>query len=130
MLRAWTRLTSKEQVSAYLAGTLKSEPARAVELLKHFSNISYGVPLERARFIERNNYHSVTQFVDAEAMYDALVNIYGGELNDKNFERSRALAEAERLAQQFARVHREVESEKVVAGQVTEEDGRGDVSGS
>lgn len=126
LLRTWMRLSSREEVNTYLKGTFKGEPLRAVELLKHFTNISYGVPLEQARFMERHNYDSVAQFVDTEAVYEALVAAYGEELNDRNFERSRSLPEAERLAQQFAHAHREAESERAAADQATAEEASGE----
>jgi hypothetical protein len=119
LLKTWVRLTSREEVNGFLLGTLNDEPRRVLELLKHFTNISLGGPLERARFIERNNYDSICEVVDAEAVHNALVSIYGKELNGKNLEKIHRLPESERLAQQFAHVHHEVMSERVTANPTT-----------
>lgn len=97
--------------NAYLRRTLEADPNNAIELLQPFSYILLGVPEAQALFIERGSYDSVAEVIDAEAVYDALVKIYGAEISSTDYPQNRALPSGERLARQFAYIHNQVQVE-------------------
>lgn len=123
LLKTWARHSSREETNEYVRNTLAAHPENAIELLKPFTSMVLGVPEEQALFLEQSNYESVGEVVDTDAIYDALVKMYGVEITSSDYPQNRTLSLSERLARQFIYIHNQRQAESVGELNVSEEEG-------
>ncbi|HEY9632744.1 MAG TPA: P-loop NTPase fold protein [Coleofasciculaceae cyanobacterium] len=99
LLSIWTDWGSREEINQYIAKMLGENPENALKLLRSYQLI------EKATF-GRDTYKLITKVVDADTIYNALLNIDSLALETRLYENSdRSLDE--RLAYQFASIHQQ-----------------------
>ena len=112
VFRVWARWGSRDETDAYIREKLDAAPESVAELLKRFSHILLGVNEEKSHFLERSNYDSISEIVDPEVVDSALANAYDENLSSADHLPARMLPAGERLARQFASIHRDVRAKK------------------
>jgi predicted KAP-like P-loop ATPase len=99
LLSIWTDWGSREEINQYIAKMLDENPENALKLLRSYQLI------EKATF-SRDTYKLITKVVDADIIYNALLNIDSLALETRLYENSdRSLDE--RLAYQFASIYQQ-----------------------
>jgi hypothetical protein len=116
LLYVWAKSLSKQETDQYIQKSLQGDeaPKNAVDLLKCYpaKTISSSEP----RFIDdfnRDNYTFLSEIVDPEIIYQALHQIYGEELDTKEYPQryARETNIDLRIAQQFTYIHRQKDAE-------------------
>ena len=114
LLSVWATFGSEKDVRDYLHKTVSQDRANAAELLKSFTGHAWSAasPVPHKADFERQNYDSLAKFVDTDLLHGTLQGIYGDNLESSDYPRFEDRPVEERIARQFAWIHRKVKEEQ------------------
>ncbi|MDI6871518.1 MAG: P-loop NTPase fold protein [Bacillota bacterium] len=122
LLYVWAHWGSRQESNDYLVKLMEENPRNAVELLKCYLGTAWGSDSGPAPGdFERMQYDSLRLVVDPGQVLKALSRVYGSALESPRAENYRKGHIDERVAHQFASVHRHVTETTVSEGGSTEE---------
>ncbi|MBN9620986.1 MAG: hypothetical protein J0H43_14850 [Actinobacteria bacterium] len=116
----WSAYGEPDAVTSYFRTRLRDEPESTMLLiattLGRAWSMETGVPHEPD--VSREGYNMLAEYGLTPVIFDALVATYGDGIGEGDFERSESMARDERLAHQFAFIHRKVVAETAAKQEV------------
>ena len=114
LMSLWAAFGSQDEVRSYLRETITQDAQNAPELLRSFTGNAWSgaSPIAHKADFQRNNYDTLAQFMDTDQLYATLQVIYGERLDSSDYPRFDNGPPDERIARQFAWIHRKVAEEK------------------
>jgi hypothetical protein len=114
LLWVWRIHGPNGEITAYLERRLEvNGVADAVALLMAFTPIAWGLEsgLSHRSDFREDGYKAVSGFVSPDLLFQILRGVYGETLDNAEFHQSRQMPDEERVAHQFAFLHRRAKAE-------------------
>jgi hypothetical protein len=109
----WNTYGEPGVVTTYLTTLFAGDPREAVAFLVSFVPTAWGLEtgLSFKSDFRREQYNAAIQFAPAEMLSEALRRVYGNQLDEPQYHVAREMPLEERVAQQFAYIHKHVTTE-------------------
>jgi len=114
LLWIWNKNGSQTEVGTYLSERFKKNPKETQKFLISFVGLAWGLESglpHRSDFM-RENYDSVCNLINPVVVLDYLRSVYGAELDTAEYRPSRELPDEQRIAYQFANMHRGIKNSR------------------
>ena len=115
LLWLWNKYGSPSEVGVYLSQRFTATPKEVLSFLATYVPTAWGMEsgLPHKSDFNREHYNSVADLVNPETILGHLKSIYGEKLNAAEYYVSRDTPFEERIASQFAYIHKEVLVERL-----------------
>lgn len=110
LLWAWSKYGPEGEARAYLEARFAADPSETVKFLMTYVPTAWGADsgLPRKSDFGRDGYDAVARLVNPETVFGHLWRLYGAELETAEYRRGRDFPLEERVAHQFAHIHRKI----------------------
>jgi hypothetical protein len=113
VLWVWKTYGTAAAVRAYLTARLTSDAREASRFLASFVGEAWGVEsgLSHKADFQRDSYNFIASLLDAEFVFEQLKTVYGATLDATDYRLGSETPFEERVARQFAYIHRNAKAE-------------------
>jgi hypothetical protein len=122
LLWAWNEYESKRDVKKYLTKRFESNPSEVPKFLASYVGVGWGMDgLSHKSDLRKDSYDAIVKLIEAESIVKHLKSIYGANIENAEYRSFDEVSDEQRIAQQFAAIHRDVVSSKAEGEKRTKE---------